>query len=59
MSEETKVVERTEKESELSDKDLDKVAGGATYSTTKSNIKGSLAPITQPTVPSRSNIRNN
>lgn len=28
------------KASELSDKDLDNVAGGATYSTSRSNIRG-------------------
>ena len=46
MSEETKKVEKTEQEAkqevkpaELPEQDLDKVAAGATYSTTKSNIK--------------------
>ena len=49
MSEETKKIEKIEQEAkqdvkevkptELPEQDLDKVAGGATYSTTKSNIK--------------------
>ena len=32
-------ITKATKASELSDKDLDKVAGGANYSTTKSNVK--------------------
>jgi hypothetical protein len=49
MSEETKKIEKIEQEAkqdvkevkptELSEQDLDKVAGGANYSTTKSNVK--------------------
>ena len=45
MSKKTKKVEKIEQEkkevkpAELPEQDLDKVAGGATYSTTKSNIK--------------------
>ena len=49
MSEESKKIEKTEQEAkqdvkevkptELPEQDLDKVAGGATYTTTKSNVK--------------------
>jgi bacteriocin-like protein len=47
MSKKNKKIEKTDaktakvaKASELSDKDLDNVAGGATYSTSRSNIRG-------------------
>jgi hypothetical protein len=46
MTDESKKIEKIEKDAkqevqpaELSEQDLDKVAGGSTYSTTRSNIK--------------------